>query len=150
ARLPESAGEEDAQHVEDDRGDEDVGGPVMRLPHQQPGAHLEREVDGGAVGDAHLVPAERRIVPGVVGRGRARLEEEGQVDAGPGSTGRNVGFRKSATAQPACVQIFEYATTPPGAQSRRPAGRWSSDGSKRTTTSGEPTSSLSAPSGYAV
>ena len=45
ARLAEGAGEEDPQHVQDDRRDEDVGGPVVRLPHQQAGAHLEREVD---------------------------------------------------------------------------------------------------------
>ena len=35
ARLAERAGEEDAQHVQHDRGDEDVGRPVVRLAHQQ-------------------------------------------------------------------------------------------------------------------
>ena len=83
ARLAERTGEEDAQHVQDDRGDEDIGRPVVRLPHQQAGAHLEREVDRGAVGDAHLVPTQRQVVARVVSRGGAGLEEECQVDARP-------------------------------------------------------------------
>ena len=37
ARLAVGAGEEDAQQVQDDRGDEDVGRPVVRLPDQQAG-----------------------------------------------------------------------------------------------------------------
>ena len=35
ARLAEGAGEEDAQQVEDDRGDEHVRRPVVRLADQQ-------------------------------------------------------------------------------------------------------------------
>jgi len=54
----------------------------MGLPHQQAGAHLEREVDGRAVGHAHLVTTQRQVVPRVVGLRRTRLEEERQVDPG--------------------------------------------------------------------
>ena len=34
-RLPEGAREEDPHQVQDDRGDEDVRGPVVRLAHQE-------------------------------------------------------------------------------------------------------------------
>ena len=47
ARLAERAGEEDAQQVQHDRGDEDVRRPVVGLADQQPGLHVEREMQHG-------------------------------------------------------------------------------------------------------
>ena len=82
ARLAERPREEDPQQMEDDRDDEDVGGPVVRLADQQAGAHLEREVDDRPVRLGHPEPAQRLVRPVVVRLRRAGVEEEGQVDAG--------------------------------------------------------------------
>ena len=41
----ESAGEEYAAHVERDGGQEDQGGPVVGLAHDQPGPDVEGDVD---------------------------------------------------------------------------------------------------------
>ena len=68
----------------------------------------------------------------------------------PGLGRRERRLAYSATAQPACVQIFEYATMPPGAQPRRSGGRSSSRLGSRTTTTGAPICSRSAPCGNAV
>ena len=77
----ERAGEEHAHEVQGDRGDEDVRGPVVGLADQQPGLDGERDVDDRPVGVAHRVAVERRVGPVVDGLGRARVEEERQVDA---------------------------------------------------------------------
>ena len=82
ARLAVGAGEEDAEQVEDDRGDEDVGRPVVRLPHQQPGLHGGREVEHRPVGVGHLLALERCVRPVVDRLRRAVLVEERQVDPG--------------------------------------------------------------------
>ena len=60
-RLAKRAREEDPQEVEDDRADEDVRRPVVRLPDEKPGAHAEREVEDGGVRLAHLLAVERRV-----------------------------------------------------------------------------------------
>ena len=49
ARLAERAGEEDAQHVQADDGDEEQRGPVVDLAHEQAAADVERDVQRGAV-----------------------------------------------------------------------------------------------------
>ena len=81
ARLAEGARQEDAKQVHDDRGDEDVRCPVMRLPDQQPGLPPVREVDRRAVRLRHRRSAQRRVRPVVDDVRVARLEEERQVDA---------------------------------------------------------------------
>ncbi len=68
--------------MEHDRGDEDVGGPVVRLADQEPRLHVQREVDGGLVRPRHLRTVERRVGPVVRDDGPARLEEEREVDPG--------------------------------------------------------------------
>ena len=101
---------------------------------------LRQRPSGGTELDAAAVEhVEGRVV--------ARTDERRPRDSVVGLSGE----RYSETAQPACVQIFEYARIP----SRRPAtpapaGSRSVAGSTRTTTTGEPRSSLSAPSGKAV
>ena len=45
ARLAESAGEEDAQHVQPDGGDEQQSCPVVHLAHQQTATDVERYVE---------------------------------------------------------------------------------------------------------
>ena len=44
ARLAERAGEEDPEHVHDDRGHEQQRRPVVHLPHDQAAAHVEGQV----------------------------------------------------------------------------------------------------------
>ena len=82
-RLPIRAREEHAEEVEDDRRDEDVRGPVMRLPDQQAGADGEREVHDRGVRLTHPLAVERRVVGAVEDDlPRGVDEEEGQVDPG--------------------------------------------------------------------
>ena len=61
ARLAVRAGEEDAHQVQDDRRHEHVRGPVVRLADQQPGLHVQRDVDDRLVGVAHADAAQRRV-----------------------------------------------------------------------------------------
>ena len=42
---PERSGEEDAEHVDDDRPDEDVRRPVVHLAHEQAAPDGEAQVD---------------------------------------------------------------------------------------------------------
>ena len=83
ARLPVRAREEDAEEVEDDRRDEDVCGPVMRLADEEATADGEREVHDRGVGLAHPLAVERRVVVAVEDDLLRRVdEEERQVDPG--------------------------------------------------------------------
>src|SRR5215212_2111787 len=50
-----------APQMQCDHGDEDVRRPMVRLADQQPGLHVEREVDDGLVGLAHRRSVERRV-----------------------------------------------------------------------------------------
>ena len=61
AWLAERAGEEHPRHVDHDRADEDVAGPVVHLAHQEAAAHGEGEIDrrGERLGD--LLPVERQV-----------------------------------------------------------------------------------------
>ena len=81
-RLPERAGEEDPEQVEDDRRDEDVRGPVVRLADQQSRLAGRREVEDRAVRLGHVLPPEGRVRPVVDDLRRRVDEEERQVDAG--------------------------------------------------------------------
>ena len=46
-----------AHQVQDDRGDEHVGRPVVDLAEEQAGGHAEAEVEHRAVGLGHLLAA---------------------------------------------------------------------------------------------
>jgi hypothetical protein len=68
--------------VHDDGGDEQQRRPVVHLPHDEAGAHLEADVERRAVGGGHLDPAqglERAVVDDLTAR---RFEEEREVHAG--------------------------------------------------------------------
>ncbi len=67
--------------MDDDRGDEDVRGPVVRLAHQEARLDVERDLDDRAVRLAHLRAAEGLDRPLVHDLVRARLVEEREVDA---------------------------------------------------------------------
>ena len=82
ARLAERAGEEDAQHVDDHRGDEDHRGPVVHLPHQQAAADVEGDVQRRGVGLGHRYAAQLGVGALVDRLGHARDEPERQEDAG--------------------------------------------------------------------
>ena len=60
-RLAERAGEEDAHEMKDDCGDEDIRGPVVRLPDEQSGLHLHRDVDDRLVRGRHLLTSQRGV-----------------------------------------------------------------------------------------
>ena len=81
ARLAVGAREEDPQQVQDDRRDEDVRRPVVRLPDQEARLHGRRDVQHRAVGLGHLLPLKRRVRPVVDDLRGAVLVEERQVDA---------------------------------------------------------------------
>ena len=82
AGLAERAGEEHPQHVDRHRREEEVGGPVVHLPHQQATTDVERDVDRGLVGLGHLDVAEVGVRAVVGDLGHARVEPERQEDAG--------------------------------------------------------------------
>ena len=79
ARLAERAGEEHAHQVHDHRHDEDQRGPVVGLPDDQPGRHIERDPERRVVGLRHLHAVQRRVAAGVGGRRRRGVEEEREV-----------------------------------------------------------------------
>jgi hypothetical protein len=81
ARPAEGAGEEAAQQVQDDRGDEQQGRPVVDLPHEQTAANVERQVQCRVVGRRHLDAAQGRVGPLVRDLAHGGVEEEHQVDA---------------------------------------------------------------------
>ena len=83
ARLAECSGEKDAEHVHNDRPDEDVRRPVVHLAHEQAAANREAQVQrrGERLGDG--LSAERGIralVDDVLAGGD---EVEGQENACP-------------------------------------------------------------------
>jgi len=82
ARLTVGGREEDPEHVHEDRRHEQQRGPVVDLPHQQPAAHIEADVQRGGVGLAHPHAAQRRVHAVVDDLTHARLEEQGQEGAG--------------------------------------------------------------------
>jgi hypothetical protein len=77
----EGAGEEHPAQVHDEGGEEDQGGPVVHLAHDQAGAHLEADVQRRGVGGRHLGALEGRVGAVVDHLVRRRHEEERQVDA---------------------------------------------------------------------
>ena len=77
----ERPGEEHPAHVHDQGGEEDQGGPVVHLAHDQAGPHLEADVQRRGVGGRHpraLQGLVGAVVDDLVGGGD---EEERQVDA---------------------------------------------------------------------
>ncbi len=82
AGLAVGAREEDPEEVEDDRRDEDVRRPVVRLPDQEPGSHRERDAHHRRVRLAHVLAAQRRIRAVVDDLAGAVDEEEGEIRAG--------------------------------------------------------------------
>ena len=82
ARLAVRTGEEDPDHVREDRGHEQVGGPMVDLPHQQAAAHVKADLQGRGVGLAHPHAAQRDVRPVVNNIGHARLEPQRQERPG--------------------------------------------------------------------
>ncbi len=82
ARLAVGAGEEHAQQVDHEGGHEDQRGPVVHLPHEQAGAHVEAQVHHGAVGVRHGHAGERLVGALVHHLGLRGVEEQGQEGAG--------------------------------------------------------------------
>ena len=82
AGLAVGAGEEHPQHVDRERGHEQVGGPVVDLPHQQPAADIEADVQRRLVRLADREAVELGVRAVVDHVGRRRDEEERQE--GPG------------------------------------------------------------------
>jgi hypothetical protein len=78
---PESAGEEYAQHMNHDRGHEDVCRPVVGLTHEEPEPDVEAQVEDGGVGLRHAHAAERLVGPVVYHLSHARYIEEREVDS---------------------------------------------------------------------
>jgi hypothetical protein len=76
ARLAVGAGEEDPQHMDGDRDHEQVGGPVVDLPDQQPAADIEGDPQRRLVRLAHRHAVQldvRAVVQDLV---RRRHEEQ--------------------------------------------------------------------------
>jgi hypothetical protein len=67
----EGTGEEDAAQMEGDGGHEDDRGPVVDLPHDQAGPHVEGDVEDRLVGRRHALAVER-LVDAVVDHRRLR------------------------------------------------------------------------------
>ena len=82
ARAAEGSGEEHAAEVEDDDGHERQRRPVVDLPHEQAGAHLEREVHDRVERGRDLLAAEWLVRPVVDDRRGARHVEERHERAG--------------------------------------------------------------------
>ena len=82
ARLAERTGEVDAHQVHEHRRDEEHRGPVVHLPHQQPGAYVEGDVQRGGVGLGHLQAAQLVVGAVVDGLAHARPEPQRQERAG--------------------------------------------------------------------
>ena len=80
-RLAERTGEEDAQHVHADAGDEHERGPVVDLADQQAAAQVERDVQRRVQRRRHLDAAHREEGTRVVRRDHRCLEEERQERA---------------------------------------------------------------------
>jgi hypothetical protein len=82
-RVTERAGEEHAQQVQRDRGDEHQRGPVVGLAHQQAAGHVEAQPQRRVIGLGHLAAGQRRVRPAVDDARRlVGVEEAGQEDAG--------------------------------------------------------------------
>ena len=77
-RLAERPGEEDAEHVDADAGDEHERGPVMDLPHEEAAAQIERYPQRRIQRRRHLDTAHRDEGTRVVRGHHRRLEEERQ------------------------------------------------------------------------
>ena len=94
AGLAERAGEEDAHHVHEHRGDEEHRGPVVHLPHQQAAAHVEGDVERRGVGVRHRYAAQLGVGALVrrLRHARARTRRSGRPRSAAGprsSTGRS-------------------------------------------------------------
>lgn len=81
-RLAEGTGEEHAEHVHADAGDEHEGGPVVDLPDQESTAQIEGDVQRRLERRGHLDTPHRSVGAGVVGLDHGRLEEERQEGSG--------------------------------------------------------------------
>src|ERR1022692_309273 len=82
AGLAVGAGEEEPQHVREDRRHEQVRCPVVDLAHQQAAADVEADVERRGVSLAHPYAVQMRVRAVVDDPGHARLEEERQERAG--------------------------------------------------------------------
>ena len=82
AGLAERAGEEHPGHVDHDRADEDVAGPVVHLAHQQAAANREREVHRRVERLGQDLAAQRPVRAVVDDRGRGGHVVQGEEDAG--------------------------------------------------------------------
>ncbi len=79
ARLAERTGEEHPSHMHRDRAQEDVGGPMVGLAHQQAGLHVEGKPDRRGIGLGYLLALEREIaavIDDLVGGGNVVQRQE--------------------------------------------------------------------------
>lgn len=81
-RLAERTGEEHAEHVHADSGDEHQRGPVVDLTDQQTASQVEGDVQRRFQRCGHLDSTHRRVGAGVVGLDHRRVEEERQEGSG--------------------------------------------------------------------
>ena len=81
ARSAECAGEEHAPEMDDNCREKQERRPMVDLTHEQPGAHVEAQVDGRAVRLGHVHALQRSVAAVVNDLGRAGMEEERQVHA---------------------------------------------------------------------
>ncbi|GAA5770437.1 hypothetical protein Aros01_06964 [Streptosporangium roseum] len=82
ARLAVRTGEEHSERVHHHAGDEQQGGPVVHLPHQQATADVEADVQSRGVRLGHHDALERLVGAVVDDVSHGGLEEEGQERAG--------------------------------------------------------------------
>ena len=82
ARPAEPAGEVEPQQVRAHRRDEQQRGPVVELPHQQPAAHVEADVQRRPVRLAHRDAVQLAVRAVVADLRHARLVVEQQEHAG--------------------------------------------------------------------
>ena len=82
ARLAEGSGDEHADEVDEHRRDEQHRCPVVHLPHQQTGTHVEGDVQRGRVGLGHVQAAEGVVGAVVDDLGHARLVPEAEEHSG--------------------------------------------------------------------
>ncbi len=81
-RLAEGSGDEDADQVDEHRGDEEHRRPVVHLPHEQAATDVEGDVEGRGVGLRHVQTAVLLVGAFVDDLAHARLVPKGEEHAG--------------------------------------------------------------------
>ena len=82
ARLAECAGEEHAEHVQTDCGDEQQRGPVVNLAHEKSATNVERQVERRRICRGHVNSLEWDVRAVVINFDHGRVVEERQERSG--------------------------------------------------------------------